>query len=279
MNRTLFAAGVLACLTAGQVWAQDASCRFQANRAGGTDLAGVEKVVIRAGAGDLKVVGRERAVRLEARGQACASSQELLDKIRLHVRREGSIAYVETEMPQDDGVVLIGSWYATLDLGVALPASLPVDAQGSSGDAVLEGLSGLTIADSSGDLTVRDIAGELGVEDSSGEVRIERVGGLRLRDSSGDVTIREVARDVEIEADSSGDLEIASVGGSVRVRQDSSGDIRITDVQGDAEVDVDSSGGIAARNVGGDFTVGSDGSGGIDYSEVRGRVTVPQSAP
>lgn len=231
---------VSACLLASPAHAIGDDCRFRAERGGGVDLAGVEKVVVRAGAGDLKIVGREDARRLEARGQACAYSEELLAKIELSVRREGSTAFIETVMPEG-GMVFAGSWSATLDLGVALPPDVPVE-----------------------------------VTDSAGDAEIERVASLYMTDSSGDLCIREIAKNVEIEADSSGDLKIEGIGGNVRVRRDSSGDIRIADVKGNAEVDADSSGSIVAHNVGGDFSVGTDGSGRIDYSEVHGRVRVPQ---
>ena len=54
-------------------------CKLRADRAAGIDARGVEKVVIRSGAGDMKVVGRGNAVRIEARGTACAGKQEMLD--------------------------------------------------------------------------------------------------------------------------------------------------------------------------------------------------------
>ncbi|HEX6638811.1 MAG TPA: hypothetical protein VF033_14225, partial [Steroidobacteraceae bacterium] len=54
-------------------------CKFSADRTGGVDAAGVDKIVIRAGAGDLKVVGGARNVRIEARGKACASTEDLLE--------------------------------------------------------------------------------------------------------------------------------------------------------------------------------------------------------
>ena len=63
----------------------------------GVDAKGVEKVVIRAGAGDMKVVGRGNAVRIEARGVACAGKQEMLDAAQISVRREGNVVYVETD--------------------------------------------------------------------------------------------------------------------------------------------------------------------------------------
>src|SRR5690242_21120486 len=77
-------------------------CKFRADRAGGVDAKGVEKVVIRAGAGDMKVVGRTNAIRIEARGVACAGKQELLDATQISVRRDGNTVFVETTLPQDD---------------------------------------------------------------------------------------------------------------------------------------------------------------------------------
>src|SRR6185436_10311742 len=130
-------------------------CHFKADRAGGVDAKGVEKVVIRAGAGDLKVVGRTNAIRIEARGVACAGKQELLDATQLSVRREGNTVYVETTLPQDDSNWSWGNKnYAYIDTGIALPANLPVDAIDSSGDAVFEDLKSLVLQDSSGDLRV-----------------------------------------------------------------------------------------------------------------------------
>jgi hypothetical protein len=253
-------------------------CQFKADRAGGVDAKGVEKVVIRAGAGDMKVVGRTNATRIEARGVACAGKQALLDVAQISVRREGNTVYVETTLPQDDNNWSWGdSNYAYIDLGVALPASLPVDAIDSSGDAVFEDLKALVLQDSSGDLRVRRIAELADVGDSSGDLEIEDVGSTQVRDSSGDIEIDHVRSNVRIVSDSSGDMRIVNVGGNVVVESDSSGGIRIEDVKGAAEVDSDSSGDIYAARVAGDFTVSQDGSGSITHEAIGGHVTVPSN--
>lgn len=253
-------------------------CKFQADRAGGVDAKGVEKVVIRAGAGDMKVVGRGNAVRIEARGTACAATQELLDTTKISVRREGNVVYVESDLPQDTSGWIFGkNQYAYIDLGVALPSSIPVEATDSSGDAVFEDLNALNLQDSSGDLEISRIAGLADVSDSSGDIEIEHAGSVRARDSSGDIEIDEVSRDVEVENDSSGDIRIASVGGSVKVRQDSSGGIRVEDVKGSVDVDSDSSGDIYAGRVKGNFTVREDSSGSIEHESIGGSVHVPSN--
>jgi hypothetical protein len=266
----LFALGPATALA----WGDD--CKLRADRAAGVDAKGVEKVVLRTGAGDLKVVGRGNAVRIEARGTACARKQELLDATQISVRREGNVVYVETDMPQyqegwsDDD-------HSYIDVGVALPTSIPVEALDSSGDAVFEDLQSLTLQDSSGDLGVVRIAGLADVTDSSGDINIDRAGSVRLRDSSGDIEVDEVRNDVEVVLDSSGDIHIQRVDGSVRVRQDSSGSIRVEDVKGSVDVDSDSSGDIYAARVKGHFTVSEDSSGSIGHESIGGGVNVPSN--
>ncbi len=253
-------------------------CKFRADRAAGVDAKGIEKVVIRAGAGDMKVVGRSNAVRVEARGTACAGSQALVDATQISVRREGNIVYVETALPQNND----GSWnwgkdeYAYIDIGIALPSSVPVEAIDSSGDTEIEDLGALTIQDSSGDLEIRRIAGAVDVGDSSGDVNIDEAGSARVRDSSGDIEIENVRADVEVTSDSSGDIRIVQVAGGVRIEQDSSGSIRVEDVRGSVKVESDSSGDIYAGRVGGDFTVSEDSSGSIDHDAVSGKVAIPE---
>jgi DUF4097 and DUF4098 domain-containing protein YvlB len=251
-------------------------CEFRADRSAGVDAKGVEKVVIRAGAGDMKVVGRGNAVRIEARGVACAAKQELLDRTNITVRREGNVVYVETDMPQnDDNRKWMDNEYAFIDLGVALPSNLPVETTDSSGDAVFEDLHALQLQDSSGDLEISRINGLADVNDSSGDIDIDSAGSVRLRDSSGDLELDDIRGDVLVLQDSSGDIHVERVAGSVKVEQDSSGDIRVQDVKGSFVVDSDSSGSIYAMNINGDFTVGDDSSGEIEHESIGGKVTIP----
>lgn len=253
------------------------SCKFTADRAAGIDAQGVEKVVIRTGAGDLKVMGGARNVRIEARGKACATKQELLDLTQLTVRREGNTVYVETALPQDqtEGWHWSRNDYATLDTGIALPANIPVEAIDSSGDAVYQDLHSLKLQDSSGDLEIRRIAGLADINDSSGDVDLRDAGSARLNDSSGDLELADIHDEVVIDNDSSGDIRIAQAGGTVRIHNDSSGGIRVEDVKGDVIVDSDSSGDIHAERVTGNFTVSSDSSGSITHESIGGKVSVP----
>lgn len=254
-------------------------CQFKADRAGGVDAKGVEKVVVRVGAGDMKLVGRSNAVRIEARGTACSSKQELVDAAQISVRREGNVAYVETQLPQDNS----GSWkiggndYAYIDIGIAVPSSVPVEVEDSSGDTTIEDLASLKIVDSSGDLEIYRIAGDIDLTDSSGDIEIEHAGSVRIRDSSGDMDVSHVTGSVVVVVDSSGDIVVEDVQKDVTVESDSSGEIRVEEVRGNVLVEADTSGDIYAGRVGGDFTVKADTSGSIGHDSVAGKVTVPSN--
>lgn len=270
MRRTLWAAMTL--LVVGPVYA-DWPCRFEAQRTGGEAAQGINRVIVVARAGELRVLGARNARRIEATGRACASSAELLDQVTITTRREGSALYIEAVSPR--ATDLSGWFEASLDLAIVLPESIAVDAQDSSGDATFEDLHSLKLNDSSGNVRIRRIAGAIDLTDSSGNIDVDQAGSVRLVDSSGDIDIARTSRGVEIIADSSGDIRIRDVAGDVHVMQDSSGDIEIGDVKGNAAVDNDSSGRIVASHIGGNFSVLADSSGGISYRNVRGSVAIP----
>jgi DUF4097 and DUF4098 domain-containing protein YvlB len=245
-------------------------CKFNAERSAGMDRAGVSKVIVLAGAGDLDVTGSATAKRIEGHGKACASSQKLLDQTVITVTRNGSIVTLQTDMPELDN-----NGQAMIDLSVTLPSNLPVEVMDSSGDAEVKDVKSLAIQDSSGDVRISAVAELADVRDSSGDIAIHDTGSVKLQDSSGDITVRDVKGDVEVTSDSSGGIEIRGVNGLVHILQDSSGDILVTQVKGNVTVDSDSSGSINVDNIGGDFTVTDDSSGGVKYKNVTGRVSVP----
>jgi hypothetical protein len=253
------------------------ACKHSAERTASIAGADIKRVVIAAGAGDLVVRGEQGRNDVKADGKACASSEQLLDGIRLESRRDGDTVYLRTVLPELSEVIFAFSRYAYLDVTIVVPRSATLTIDDSSGDMQVSEVQAATITDSSGDQTLRHVAGDLDVTDSSGEISVADVGGnLRLKDSSGDMHANTVKGDVLVTVDSSGEIDISKVSGSVHVLSDSSGDIGITDVQRDVTIDSDSSGGIRVQQVGGNFTVGSDGSGGIHYDRVLGSVQLPQ---
>lgn len=231
-------------------WEPD--CKYSADRRAELDAAGAERLEIVARAGDLKVEPGPGAA-VTASGRACASSEQFLEQTQIRTQRDGSVLRVFVQVP--DEMKGVGIFYASLDLTVRVPGSLPVSITDTSGDITVEQVRVTAITDSSGDMLLRgsqgdvelnDSSGDLRVEnaegavtitDSSGDIHVDRAGSVRIRtDSSGDITIRAIAGDVLIERDSSGDISVADVGGRMELVADSSGSVHVADVKGNVSL-------------------------------------------
>ena len=230
-----------------------AACDHRADRTGEADAAGVKRVVIQAEAGDLVVHGKNAAVKVLVRGEACASSASQLEKVQVETRRDGDTVTVKVRILRESTF----GWNeaSSLDLDVEVPSTAKVEIEDTSGDTVLRELGEVRLDDGSGDIQVSRVAG-LELVDGSGDVEIEDAGDLRLEDGSGDLVVRRARGNVVIDEDGSGSIDLREVAGSVRVRSDGSGSIYVADVKGD-------------------FTVDDDGSGDIEHKNVGGRVSIP----
>lgn len=229
-----------------------ADCEHKADRSLTEDLAGVERVEIKATAGDLDI--EAGGSQLKATGEACASKKSLLDDIQLTAKKSGDVLRVEATIPKTSG----WNQQARLDLRITLPAGMPI-----------------VVSDGSGDLEMRGVTVEK-LDDGSGDARlVETRGSMRIVDGSGGVTIRDHRGDIELK-DGSGDLRLRGIKGTVIIASDGSGDIDINDVDGDVDVKNDGSGDIDVDTVSGDLHVGPAGSGDVDYRDVAGSVEVPR---
>jgi DUF4097 and DUF4098 domain-containing protein YvlB len=250
-----------------------AECHFSAPRTAEIDANGARRVVVKGRAGDLIVRGSTATTRIQAKGQACARSQQQLDAIRIDVEREGDTIRVAAVLPDNDSFLN----HQSLDLTIELPATIAVDLEDSSGDLTVEGVASAHIDDSSGDQSIRDIAGNVVVADSSGDIDIKNIrGNVEVSDSSGDVLVTDVGGNVRIPVDSSGELVFQRIHGDVQIDTDSSGNIAISNVNKNVTIENDSSGSIRVADVGGSFTVEHDSSGGIDHRNVLGAVNIPR---
>jgi len=237
-------------LIAGAAIADD--CDHTAPRNEVIDAAGAERVEIDASAGFLKILGSDGADEIRVRGDACASSQSLLEDVRLEVRRSGSRVTIAAEMPDSRW----GRSTAALDMTIELPSSVSVEIDDGSGPIELRNVASAVIDDGSGGIEVFEIAGDLEIDDGSGEIEVTSVTGeVRIDDGSGSIDLRSV--------------------GSVMIDDDGSGEIDIEEVFGDVMVRSDGSGSISVRDVDGDFTVRQDGSGDIRHDAIAGLVKVP----
>ena len=228
-------------------------CDHKADRQASEGLEGVERLVIVARAGDLRLEESTDSARLSATGRACASSAELLEGTQISTRRSGTTLHIEADIPKTHG------WnvQARLDLEIQVPSNLPVEVEDSSGDISAEGVKLNKIKDGSGDIALRETSGDLRIDDGSGDIRIQSHRG-----------------NIELE-DGSGDARLAEIDGSVRVLEDGSGDLSMKSVSGSVEVESDGSGDIFAGGVGGDFIVARAGSGDVRHRDVKGRVDIP----
>jgi hypothetical protein len=252
----------------------DMDCRHTAPRKGSTPAAGVSRVVIHADSGSLKVDGTPGATQIVATGTACTSDDDFLDRITLTIRRSGSDLHITADIP--DKTVIFGFFSARLDLGVTLPAGLPVVIDDDSGWIKVANTGTTTIDDDSGAIEVVNVRGDLTIHDDSGAIDINGVSGnVTIEDDSGELTVKNVGGNVEIE-DDSGAITVATVQGSLRIREDDSGSILVQNVKRDVLIDDDGSGSIDVADVGGSFTVGQKSSGGIEYARVAGKVRIPE---
>lgn len=232
---------VLALCVLGPVAAfgRSRGCEFQVERASSADAVGVEKVVIRAGAGQLKVAGHSDATRLEAHGIVCSLQQGLLGASTLSVHREGNVIFVEARLPENDPSLAKGSIMPpSMNLTISMPKGMAVEADYSGEDATFEDLESLKVEDRSGHLWIRRIAGAIAVNDGRGDIEIENAGSAQVRDSSGAVEVRNVSGSVTIEKGNSGRIHVS--------------------------------------NVDGDLTVLGDGPGRIEFESIRGKITLPE---
>jgi len=229
-------------------------CKFTAERTASVDTSGVTRIEIAARAGDLALRPSTTKV-LAANGRACASSEEILSQINVQARRTGDVVRVYVEVP--DPLEGLGNLYALIDLGIAVPAGIPVTLTDSSGDMTIDDVRVERLTDSSGDIIARNLPTDVEIGDSSGDIRVENAAGrVQVTDSSGDIVV-EGAREVVIPSDSSGS-------------------IRITRVTGDVRIDNDSSGDVSVAEIGGAFELTADSSGDVMVSDVKGQVSLPQ---
>jgi hypothetical protein len=253
-------AGITALLfLASPVAAQDFNqCRHEAERDARVQASSSERLVLIARGGSLRVEGRAGISEVRVSGRACASSAELLERLRIEASRSGGAVRVEVpEMDHD------GSWgwgrneYARLDLVLEVPAGMAADIEDGSGDIRISGIGSITLDDGSGDIDIRDITGDVVMEDGSGGVVITGVkGSVTIDDGSGEIEVRDVSGSVTID-DGSGEIDVSKVGGTVRIPDDGTGSIQVSDVEGD-------------------LIVRDKGNGSVRYSDVRGRVDVPE---
>jgi DUF4097 and DUF4098 domain-containing protein YvlB len=179
-------------------------------------------LAIDAGAGFLKVAGREGQSTIEVQAQIVGRgfSGEDLDafikeKVVLTLEKTPRGAALKAEIKQRSwSSFMLG---ARIDLTVTVPKATHLSIDDGSGDMVVEDLQGnLTIDDGSGDIQVKNVTGDVKVDDGSGSMTLLHIGGsVTVEDGSGSILIDDVAKDVHLGNTGRGGLKVKNVKGQV----------------------------------------------------------------
>lgn len=237
--------------------AYSSECAFHADRNLDLNLSGVRSVTFVTRAYDLHVEGTAPAGKGTVRGKACASSQEILDRLVVTQRRDGDTLLVELT-DNREGHWSFGHSYSDLKVDAAVPSSIPVIINVGSGEAKARGLATLESTVGSGKLEANDIKGAFSTTVGSGEATVENTGA------------------VNVSTVGSGSFSASSVNGGVRIGTVGSGEAKLRNITGDVSVGTVGSGEIDVDGVKGNLTVNTKGSGDVSQHGVTGKVDVPR---
>lgn len=175
-------------------------CDVTESHAAFVEAEGAELVRVEADAGSLRIEGDPGVSQVQVQGEACASSSEVLEAIRLTTVREDGTVFVRSEMPDRNDSWFPDGGQARLDLVLRVPERLALDVEDGSGSTEIQGVASVRLDDGSGSIDVRDVAGDVGIRDGSGSIDVSLVGG-----------------DFIVEDDGSGGIDFDDVAGVVRI--------------------------------------------------------------
>jgi hypothetical protein len=117
----------------------------------------------------------------------------------------------------------------SLDLGVTVPARLPVSVRDSFGELEASGLRGtIALSDNSGDLTASRLTGNVHLADIFGVLTASGLtGSIRLDNNSGDIQAAGLTGDTRLQ-DSFGNISVTGLAAADVVARNNSGDISLT---------------------------------------------------
>lgn len=117
----------------------------------------------------------------------------------------------------------------SLNLGITVPAGLPVNVSDSFGDLDASGLQGtVALSDNSGDLTVSGLTGNVHLAGTFGTITASGLAGsLWLDNNSGDIRAAGITGDTRLQ-DSFGTIAVTGLAAADVVARNNSGDISLT---------------------------------------------------
>ena len=256
--------------------AQEPQCKHAQPRDLQLDLAGVKAVVFDIGPHELNIDASPNA-KAELHGQACASDEKMLEKLKLTQQKSGDKLYVSARREGSSSVgIFFSNSYAYLKLAGTLPDNVTVQLKVGSGDASVTGAPIVSADVGSGDVEARNIRGLVAAKVGSGDITLEDIGSLQVISvGSGDLSAKKVKGPVKVDSIGSGDFQLNGATGDVRIGSIGSGDAKVRDVSGKVDVDSLGSGDLEADDIRGDLSVDSVGSGSVNHNGVGGQVKLP----
>jgi hypothetical protein len=218
---------------------------------------GIDTLVIKCGAGFLKLKGIEKQDKIQVVAEIFVEGLEektlntfFKKNLLLHLEQQGTKAVLRSVFIRPTH---INPQEAKIDMTVRVPINLNVK-----------------IDDNSGSISVNDLIGDLEIDDGSGLIKIENIiGDVRVLDTSGTIEIEELRGNVYVK-DGSGELNINLIEGDVNV-VDGFGSIKIQDIDGHVKV-WDGSGSIEVHDISKDVSILESDSGEISIEGVKGAV-------
>jgi DUF4097 and DUF4098 domain-containing protein YvlB len=221
---------------------------------------GIDTLVIKCGAGSLKLSGVSAAGEIQVTAQNEGENFSEADfkvyiqkNLILSLHKQANRAILKSDLKQPPKK----DQDARINLSIELPDNINVD-----------------IVDGSGAIRASALKADVRIDDDTGSIKIRDVTGeVRIGDSSGSIAVEEVTGNVFI-ADGSGSIGIESVRGNLNIK-DGSGKIKIVDIEGNVTVS-DGSGSIEIQDVSENvlIIIREEGSGLVEVEGAKGRVTI-----
>jgi DUF4097 and DUF4098 domain-containing protein YvlB len=209
-------------------------------------------VILEIPRGDLSIhAAADNFLRVHATESAWAltkpAADEQMRNVHLAFESEGNTYRLRPAYPEE------GSSHMGIDLDVAVPKTVSIEASTRHGDIEIAGITGSVVARSgSGDISIQGAGSDVVVDLEKGDAKITEISGnVKLTGRGDDVDLRDISGDATIEGAFVGTLEAANVAktlhwvspwGDLTVAQLSghleadSGDIEISGASGPAKL-------------------------------------------
>ena len=242
------------------------------------ETPGPTTLVVRSGAGDVRVTAEETARTTIELTPLNAAGEDAVAEARVEQQRHGIVV----DIPRHRGGLFRP--HPSVGIAITIPAGSTLEVKAESADITATGtFAEALVTTGSGEVQVGDVTGSAKLKSGSGTVSAGRVGqALAVSTGSGNVLVDHSGRSATVTV-GSGDIRIGQVAGEVLTKT-GSGDVEVDRLDGtlvtksgsgDLVVRRAASGAVKANGASGSITIGvEEGTAAwLDVSTLTGRVT------